>query len=171
MKETNILFLAPNWRVSLIKAFQTAKAELNIEGRLVGADSDPNSPALRALDSVHTIPLFSESGCLEQVTEIIRTQSIHAVLPLTNKAVEFLAANRERFEGENVFLYIQENKVIETCHDKLKLAEYCDANNIAAPRTLSLDSPGDSPRFPLIAKPRRGEGSKNCFRINDRADL
>ena len=108
--------------------FQTAKAELNIEGRLVGADSDPNSPALRALDSAHTIPLFSESGCLEQVTEIIQTQSIHAVLPLTNKAVEFLAANRERFEGENVFLYIQENKVIETCHDKLKLVEYCDAS-------------------------------------------
>ena len=64
MTETNILFLAPHWRVSLIKAFQGARARLKMKGRMIGADSDPEAPASCLMDASFTLPPFSESGCL-----------------------------------------------------------------------------------------------------------
>ena len=43
MTETHILFLAPNWRVSLIRAFKESQNRLGLSGRVVGADSDPQA--------------------------------------------------------------------------------------------------------------------------------
>lgn len=167
MKTTNILFLAPNWRVSLIKAFQAVKGG----GQIFGADSDPNSPTLEVVDLAHMIPRFSEPDCFDQFAEIIREQPVHAVIPLTNKAIDFLHAYQEQFDYRKLVPYAQDVSTLTVCHDKWNLAEYCKAVGIESPRTALAEISDSLSCFPLIAKPRQGEGGHNVVLIENRDDL
>ena len=54
-----ILFLAVNWRASLLKAFQDAKADCKTPFQLIAVDSDALAPAFKFADQSHCLPLFS----------------------------------------------------------------------------------------------------------------
>ncbi|GJL78547.1 MAG: carbamoyl phosphate synthase [Nitrospinaceae bacterium] len=166
MKALNLLFLAPHWRVSLVRSFQKAKTRQGVSGKLVGADSDPLAPALRAVDAGYSLPLFKNPVCKTTLLDICRREAIHVIFPLTNKAVEFLNCHRPEFEQENILAYLQDPETIEICHDKQKLADFFKENHIPSPLMGKAQS-----GFPLIAKPRRGEGSKNHFMIENPRDL
>lgn len=172
MKEINLLFLAPHWRVSLIDAFKEAVTKLSsVAGKVVAADSDPLAPALKVADLGFPIPPFTHPECLEAVMDLCRRESIRAVIPLTNKAIEFLDRHRKQFYDPGLLIYLQKPEVIELCHDKLKLARTFTASGIPAPDTWGADEVSEVSQFPLIAKARRGEGGKNRHKIEDRHEL
>jgi len=123
MKEINLLFLAPHWRVSLIDAFKGALASSStLTGKLVGADSDPFAPTLKVLNEARVIPAFEHPECLEAVLDLCRSHDIQAIIPLTNKAVDFLDAHRKQFPDPEILRYLQSPETIALCHDKLKMA-------------------------------------------------
>ena len=171
MKELNLLFLAPHWRVSLIRAFRETRDRSGFSGKLVGADCDPFSPAMKVVDSGYLLPRFDDAACHETLLDICDKETIGAILPLTNKAVEFLDRHRKDFEQEKLLAYLQDRETIEICHDKLKLSRFFMAEKISTPLTGEVGSFADCEEFPLIAKPRRGEGGKECFIIEDHRDL
>ncbi|MEC9423774.1 MAG: hypothetical protein VYC01_05455, partial [Nitrospinota bacterium] len=108
-----ILFLAANWRVSLLKAFQDAKANSKTPVQLIALDSDSLAPALKIADQSHCLPLFSDSGCLESLITICRKQAINAIVPLTNNAIDFLDKYREELSDQNRRLFIPESFAIK----------------------------------------------------------
>ena len=169
MAEINLLFLAPNWRVSLIRAFRETMSKNTIRGRLVGADSDPNSPAQVEMDSAYTIPPFRSMDCFEKIRAVCIKENVGAVLPLMNLAVEFLDKHRQNFKDFGVLPIVNKSNVVDICHDKLKLARFCEKQNILSPELIENFS--GKLLFPLIAKPRRGEGGKGCIKIEDQRDL
>jgi carbamoyl-phosphate synthase large subunit len=171
MKELNLLFLAPHWRVSLVRSFQKAKARRGEAGKLVGADSDPLAPALKVVDVKYSLPLFEDPTCKQALLDICQLESIHAILPLTNKAVEFLDRHRQEFKQEKLLAYLQDADTITICHDKLKLSEFFKAEGIPSPPTGDAQGGFTFAGFPLIAKPRRGEGGKDNFIIENQRDL
>jgi carbamoyl-phosphate synthase large subunit len=164
MKKINLLFLAPNWRVSLIRTFQDTLASGN---SIAGADSNIYSPALKALDIKLNIPRFDHPDCLNNLLTFCREKSINAIIPLTNRAIEYLDKNRKFFTDLSIKLYINNSEIISICHDKEKLSNFFQDRGITTP------SPFDplSSNFPLISKPKKGEGGKNCIVINDQVDL
>ena len=166
MEDIRILFLAPNWRVSLARVFRKLLTE---QVTLVGADSDPHSAALKVMDRSYVIPQFSEQGCIDKICSICAKENIHTILPTTNKAIEFMDNHRDRFDKDNLLLYLADSTVIQTCNDKRKLADFFRRNNIASPDLINPKEP--FPRFPLIAKETYGEGGKNCFKVENQADL
>ena len=121
MEMLKILFLAANWRVSLIKAFQDAKTNLNTPVELIAVDSDSLAPSLKIADRSHCLPLFSDSSCLESLLTICRKLSINALIPLTNSAIDFLDEYREELSDENLRLFIQKSSTIKICHDKFSV--------------------------------------------------
>lgn len=171
MKELNLLFLAPHWRVSLVRSFQMAKDRLGVAGKLVGADSDPLAPSLKVVDVKYSLPLFEDPACKQALLDICQLESIHAILPMTNKAVEFLSRHRHEFRQDNILAYLQDAETIEICHDKLKLSNFFKAEEIPSPLTGDAGLFSNSTEFPLIAKPRRGEGGKDNFKIENQRDL
>ncbi len=171
MKALNLLFLAPHWRVSLARAFQTAKARLGISGKLVGADSDPLAASLKVVDVLQTLPRFEDSACKSKLIDICRREAIHAILPMTNKAIEFLDRHRNDFDTDNLLAYLQDSGTIEICHDKRKLARFFESGGVPSPMTGPAEKFSASRDFPLIAKPRRGEGGKDNFMIATQRDL
>jgi carbamoyl-phosphate synthase large subunit len=167
MKKINVLFLAPNWRVSLIRAFQNSLGFSQFGELLAGADSNPYSPALKILNPNKVIPRFVDPACLEKLLTFCREESIDAIIPLTNRAIEFLNLNRKSFEDQQTKLYINETDTISICHDKQKLSDFFRKTGILTPDPINPEAP----QFPLISKPRKGEGGKGCFVINNKQDL
>jgi carbamoyl-phosphate synthase large subunit len=171
METLKVLFLAANWRVSLVRAFQDAKAQCETPFQLIAVDSDALAPALQVADRSHSLPLFSNNSCLELLLTICRTQAIDAIIPLTNKAIDFLDTHREELSGGNRRLFIQESSTIEICHDKWNLWKFMELEGFKSPKTFLL-AESDPPKiFPLIAKERSGEGGKNQSIIEDQRDL
>jgi carbamoyl-phosphate synthase large subunit len=171
METLKVLFLAANWRVSLVRAFQDAKTQCETPFQLVAVDSDTLAPALQVADRSHSLPLFSDSSCLESLLIICRTQAIDAIIPLTNKAIDFLSTHREELSGGNRRLFIQESSAIEICHDKWNLWKFMELEGFNSPKTFLLAESDPPDIFPLIAKERRGEGGKNQSLIEDQRDL
>ena len=169
MKSINILFLAPHWNVSLVKAFTEARDRCGLKGKLVGADSDLYSSTLQILRPAHVIPRFDEKECLKKIMEICVHDSIHAVIPLSNKAVEFLDENRRPSRQKDIVLFLQEREVIKICHDKRRLAEFLTAAGISVPATAQAGSLKH--KFPLFTKRRKGEGGGNCFVVENQRDM
>jgi len=166
MKNIRILFLAPNWRVSLTRVFRKSARE---KVTLVGADSDPHSAALKVMDQSYVIPQFSEQGCIEKIHSICEKENIHTVLPMTNKAIAFMDKNRDWFDKDNLSLYLSDSVVIKTCIDKRKLADFFQKNEIPSPK---LVNPNETYlEFPLLAKEPCGEGGGNCFKLENQADF
>ena len=157
--------MASHWRVSLIKAFQDAKQPIE----LICADSDPLAPSFKEADSFQILPLFSDSDCLESLLETCKAEKISVLVPLTNKAIEFMADHRNELEVGGRRLWIPQNRAIEICHDKWTLFEFLTDEGFDTPSTF-LPRKIESP-FPLIAKPRRGEGSKDVFVLENSDDL
>ncbi len=167
MKKINLLFLAPNWRVGLIRTFQQTLNSFPSGHNIAGADSNIYSPALKILDIKQNIPRFDDPDCLKSLLTFCREKSINAIVPLTNRAIEYLDTNRKPFIDLSIHLYINNSEVISICHDKEKLSNFFQEKGIPKP------NPFDplSPNFPLISKPKKGEGSKGCVVINDQVDL
>jgi carbamoyl-phosphate synthase large subunit len=166
VKDIRVLFLAPNWRVSLLRSFKKPTA---IKIFIVGADSDSNSAALSVVDKSYVIPKFSEPNCVEKIQAICDKENIHAILPMTNKAIEFMDKNRAEFDEGDLLLYLADYTLIETCNDKRRLAEFFTQKNFASPDLIDPKKP--FPGFPLIAKDPCGEGGKNCFKIEDQTEF
>ncbi len=171
METLKILFLAANWRFSLVRAFQDAKAQCETPFQLIAVDSDALAPALQVADRSHSLPLFSDSSCLELLLTICRTQAIDAIIPLTNKAIDYLNTHREELSGGNRRLFIQESSTIEICHDKWNLWKFMELEGFNSPKTFLLAESDPPDIFPLIAKERKGEGGKNQNIIEDQRDL
>ena len=166
MKDICILFLAPNWRVSLLRSF---KKSATVKILMVGADSDSHSPALNVVDKSYVIPKFSERNCVEKIKAICDRENVDVILPMTNKAIEFMDKNRVEFDEGDLLFYLADHTLIQTSNDKRKLAEFFTQNNFASP---DLIDPNKSfPGFPLIAKDPCGEGGKDCFKIEDQTEL
>jgi len=166
MKDIRLLFLAPNWRVSLLRSFKKSTA---IKIFMVGADSDSYSAALNVVDKSYVIPEFSEPTCVEKIQAICAKENIHAILPMTNKAIDFMDKNRAGFDGGDLLLYLADHNRIQTSNDKRRLAEFFAQEDFASPDLIDPKKP--FPRFPLIAKDPYGEGGKNCFKIEDQTEF
>ena len=171
MEALKILFLAPHWRVSLIKAFQDAKSGFQQSVELICVDSDPLAPSFKEADRSQVLPLFSDSQCLQSLLGFCETETISALIPLTNKSIEFMADHRQELETVGRRLWIPRNPAIEICHDKWKLHEFLKDEGFDTPSTFLPGKIEFSLPFPLVAKPRRGEGSKNQYAVEDYGDL
>ncbi len=169
MAEINLLFLAPHWRVTLVRAFQESWTKRQLPGRFIGVDSDPDAGAMRLLPCSYTVPRFTERDCLKQLTDICKKESVTAILPLTNKAVDFLDQNRSKLKSR--LAYLPGPQTVAVCHDKMKLAERFSEGACRVPQTFLSTSVPEDVEFPLIAKQRTGEGSRDVCRIEDAEDL
>ena len=136
---------------------------------MVGADSDSHSAALNVVDKSYVIPKFSEPKCVEKIQVICAKENIHAILPMTNKAIVFMDKNRAQFDKGDLLFYLADHTLIQICNDKRRLAEFFTQNDFASPDLIDPKKP--FPGFPLITKDPSGEGGKNCFKIEDQTEF
>lgn len=169
MTEINLLFLAPHWRVTLMRAFQESWSKRQLPGRLLGADSDAQAGALQVLTESFVLPAFDDAACLGELQRLCKENRVTVVLPLTNRAVEFIDGHRGKLK--NWIPYFPPAETVAVCHDKLKLAGRFREGPLRVPETWLPDALPQEVPYPLIVKPRTGEGSKNVFHVDGPGDL
>jgi carbamoyl-phosphate synthase large subunit len=177
MIEPRLLLLAPSRRTALARAFQDSAIAHGLQLHLAGADSNPHAPALQCLHSTALLPPFPDPQCAQQLVDFCRRENLRHILPLTNKAVEFLAAQRQNLPQDISVPYLPDARTLTLCHDKLALAEglldthLAVDNRLPACPTFTRDTLPTPPSFPLFAKRRRGEGGQDTILIRDWRDL
>lgn len=141
-----------------------------LEGRrenliVMGADLDPQSPALAECDVALTVPADDDPGFAASVAEVRRNHNVDLVIPCRDPSSAVLALAAEA-PGAHLPLATPTGALVAMTRDKAASSDWCAAFGIPHAPTQSTDTVDAKARariaewgFPLIAKPARGSGS------------
>jgi len=134
---------------------------------------NPLSSALYEGDNYEIPPAMNDPEFLQFLKNIIAKYRINAIIPSTDKDLQFLSSNKDIIEKNGVKVIISDEKVIKITSDKFSTYAFFKKNGIRTPESLlPVDAYKISEQdFPLIIKPRMGIGSKNVFKLNSREEL
>lgn len=163
----NILFLAPAWRVSLIKSFQDVKSSKKLDFGLLAADSDILSPALYFADQFHIVPKFYSSDFNAILLNLCKKEKITAIVPLSNKAIAALEKLKPDLESMDIVLVLSPTKTNHICLDKWRCYQFCINQSIPVPETVLYNKENSNipVKFPLFLKKKEGEGTNETYLI------
>ncbi len=135
--------------------------------RVLGADMDPYAAGLYVADKGLVIPPGASPDYLPAMQRICEAERVDVVVPLVD---EELIPTLE-LERNRVIVLTPGRQFMETCLDKYRLIGALHAAGIDAPQTRLLGEGMGPLAFPVIAKPRRGRGSRDVRVVRSESDL
>lgn len=116
---------------------------------------DPTIPAERR----HCIPMASSSNFVSGVMDLVRRLQIDLLVPGVDEELPALAGLAD--EGSDVDILVPDATYVNTMLDKFLTARTLRDKGLEALETITADDGrADAFRYPCIAKPRRGRGSR-----------
>lgn len=158
----NIALSSVGRRSYLVRYFQQALAG---RGMVVATNSIAEATGMLAADRAVVIPPAGEDGFIEQLLDACRRYDVRLLCSLHDWEAPFIAAACDRFRECGVTPVVSGASVVELCLDKSKTCDFGRREGIRVPRTfLGLDETLLGLKrglvdFPLVVKPRRGQGS------------
>lgn len=94
-------------------------------------------------------------------------------IPGEENTVRYFIKYLNKRPNTNFYSLLPDISKFETLCDKRKLAEFCHANNIAAPKFFDVNDIDSIPviNYPLLLKPCSGGGSRGIFRLFSYTDF
>jgi carbamoyl-phosphate synthase large subunit len=133
---------------------------------LLGLDADDDCPGQRMVDAFAKLPLVADPEYIGALTSQLRAHAIDVLLPGIDSEIILLSRRRDQFAASGTRVALAPAELIEAADDKLATAAFAVAHGLNAPTTCDADSPQDL-GFPVVAKPRRGQGSRGVVLLND----
>lgn len=140
----------------------------------LAADIDPNAaglylvaPAQRAI-----VQRGDSAGFAASLLELCIREHVDVLIPTVDEELLPLARTREHFERAGVAMVLAGERTLEVCLDKWLLHQRC-REVVRVPACWLADEifdPGE-PELPVIAKPRRGSGSRGVELLRTREQL
>ena len=157
------------------------KKQQEYEVYVVGTDThEKNSIAGSSFcDSFYKIsPATQVDNYINEVQEIIKTESVNLLIPVIDAELETIAKNREIIERLTYLLLSSYSTVIK-CIDKFQTFKFFNEIGVPTSKTIIIDDieslenllSQSGMSFPLIAKPRKGVGSIDVYEIKNREEL
>jgi len=137
---------------------------------ILGLDVDGDCRVRHMVEGFATLPHVSDPHYIDALAAQLRAHAIDILLPGIDSEIMVLSRARERFAGGPVRIAIATPDLVEAADDKLATTRYLRARKIGAPETCDASNPADL-GFPIIAKPRRGNGSKGVLLLRDAESL
>ena len=170
----NILITSAGRRGYLIKYFKEA---LNGKGLVIAGNSIDGVPAFKEADKTVVTPLVYDENYIPFLLNYCKENKVDAILSVYDVDVPVLAHYRKEFSDIGTRLVISDEKFVRICNDKWLSYLYLKENGIKTPKTyISLQSVKDELKnnqltFPLIVKPRYGNGSIGLSVAYDEQEL
>jgi len=165
MNTCNILFTSLGRRVSLIRHFSRALKELQLDGKIYGADASDRSPAFHITDKSFLVPRISSADYISSLLTICSQEQIKVVIPLIDTELYVLAENRHRFQALGTQVIISSPEVISIGMHKTETYAFFKSNNIDTPAVYSTEAVEQGRyQLPLMVKPNDGSASKMIFK-------
>jgi carbamoyl-phosphate synthase large subunit len=168
MNTCNILFTSVGRRVSLIRHFHRALKELQLDGKIFGADVSDRSPAFHITEKSFLVPRIGSADYIPCLLTICSQEQVKMVIPLIDTDLYVLAENRQRFHDIGTQVIISDTEVIRIGMYKTETHQFFKKYGIDTPELFSCENKEKIKyNLPLIVKPNDGSASKMVFRAEN----
>ena len=143
--------------------------EWGIFDRLYGIDVSDDHPAKIVFDQVNVAPSADNSSYLDWLCNFISSNAINLFIP-TSEVEIFVASNNLDQIQKHTKILINNQLIVNKSLDKWETLNFLASNGVAVPTNgiVGQDIPIN---FPVIIKPRRGQGSKGLQKIKNKSAL
>ncbi len=148
---------------------------------IIGTDTNERCEIAGAYycDKFFRVPYAAkEKRFICRLIDIVNSESIDLLIPIVDIELEIIARNRAVIE-ESAYLLLSSYDSVIKCNDKFKTSEFFNKSNIPTIETIlvgDIDNVRDlvansNIDFPLIAKPRKGVGTRDVYEIQSEEEL
>lgn len=160
----NILFLGGAKRVSIGRMFIKAAEQWGFVPKIFSYELDAAVP-IALIGNVLIGRKWGDPRILEDLHRIVEDNCIDLLIPFVDGAVGVAAEYIEKYG--DACSPVSSPEISEILFDKVKSAALFEKLDLPIPATYK----GDTPLFPLIAKPRKGSASKGIKILESQKDL
>ena len=136
--------------------------------RIVASDSNPISAGFFMSDAHEVLPEIDSKLYVSRLLDIVEKHKIEILMPSSGYDIYQYSDNKEKLLKLGALPVVSDKKTMERCKDKMQTFNYL-SKKFDLPFT-TIDYKKTS-RFPLIAKPRYGKGSKGIVKIDNEKEL
>ena len=169
-RKTNALITISGRKGYVVRALRGS----NEAGTIVATDADPMAP-VRSADATfaHVPRVDAGDAYVSALLSIAARERIDCVVPVNDIDVCVLAQASDRFSQAGATVFVPPPEVTEILCDKLRAAQWLRDGGLETPETFDVETAlrASGLSAPLIAKPRRGQGSRGQRVIDDIAEL
>lgn len=113
-------------------------------------------------------PAKNELNFISDITEVVKREKIHYIIPLTDVEIDVLNRNRERIESQKCVICMSGRNTIDICRDKERLEKFLRREtNVKCIPILSAEEAINNNVFPCIYKPKHGRSSEGVIIVRD----
>ena len=143
--------------------------EWGIFKQIHGIDISDDHPGSLLFDFVDIAPKADSDDYINWICDYLQRHKIGLFIPTSEAEISLISKNAEIFVGLTHVL-INDPTLVEICLDKYKTLEFLHSKGMAVPihGLVGTDVPNN---FPVIIKPRRGQGSKGQKTVYSNDDL
>ena len=150
--------------INTIKSLKMVKYPV----RIVASDSNPISAGFFMSDAHEVLPEIDSKLYVSRLLDIVEKHKIEILMPSSGYDIYQYSDNKEKLLKLGALPVVSDKKTMERCKDKMQTFNYL-SKKFDLPFT-TIDYKKTS-RFPLIAKPRYGKGSKGIVKIDNEKEL
>jgi carbamoyl-phosphate synthase large subunit len=140
----------------------------NFKGKVLSTDSNALSAGFYLSDYMEVIPEVDHDNYLDALFKIIDKYDINVLMPSSGHDIFPFSENKEKLKNNGVIAVVSNRDILEICRDKI-LTFQSLSKIFNLPHTT--DKKNEIGKFPIIAKPRYGKGSRDIIKIDDFEEL
>jgi carbamoyl-phosphate synthase large subunit len=137
---------------------------------ILGLDANSNCAGHYLCDHFIEMPRVSDATYVGRLLDALRSNDIDVLLPGIDSEIAVLSGARGAFATVGAQVVLAPPELVEAADDKLLTSAYLSSHGVPVPQTC-LPLEGFALKFPLIAKPRRGHGSRGIEVIQTASHL
>ena len=139
---------------------------------VVGVDMDPRAAGFHLADAGRAVPAATDETWAKELRATVEEFNVDVVVPTVDEELGELARVYQTLP-DDVPVVAPRLKVIDVALDKYRTYKRLASTGHAVPETWVATkwADVDESAFPLLAKPRRGRGSRGIERVDDPDEL
>lgn len=140
---------------------------------VVGVDTSKYHMELSPLDKRYIVPFYTESGYIDEINKIIKTEKINFIHMQPDGEVNYISENREKIHAKT---FLPSDKTIKICQDKMLFNSTLREKGVPVPEAYMINNYSDLKKGlqnllkynqKVWLRATKGAGSKASLPIND----
>jgi len=157
----NVLITSLSSKAALIREVRKALLKIHSDGRVIGADSNPDCIGRYFVDDFWEMPPIDRLDS-KLVARYCKANGIRSIIPTRDGELYFFAEKRDLLHRNGIGVMIASPQSVQTCLDKRKF--FSSLKNINGLKPIpTFDLPDSNCGKRWVVKERFGSGSRNIM--------
>lgn len=166
----NVLLSAVGRRAYLVEYFKQVVHPLG--GKVYATNTHPDATGFLAADVAEIVPPSADPKYVDVMVGLCKKWNIKLLFSLHDWDAPTLARARQKFLDVGTIPVMGSAELLATCLDKLATVREMEKLGVAVPQTVqTVGEALKQLKFPMIVKPRWGQGSIGLFKVASEDEL